>query len=215
MPTQKLELLVRQVGVWQMNAYGLICPVTRQSVLIDPGGDPEILAEMLQDTEPVAILLTHTHPDHTDAVEVMREQFGVPLMLYPGVHCEGFDLAADRWLCDGDVIRIGKSAVRVIHVLGHIDDQVCYALWEANKTGDLRAIVGDTIFEGGPGKTWSSEGFRLTLQTLRDIVLDWPDDAILYPGHGSSFRLGDIRADVESFIQRDHGDFFGDAVWSD
>ncbi|MBN1314997.1 MAG: MBL fold metallo-hydrolase [Anaerolineales bacterium] len=209
----QLRLEVRQVGPWQMNAYGLICPVSKESVLIDPGGDPEILIDMLAGTQPVAILLTHTHPDHTGALDAMRERLGAPLMLHPGPHYEGIEMAADRWLHDGDVIRIGEKTIRVYHVLGHIDDQVCYALWNNDQTGDLRIIVGDTIFEGGPGKTWSAEGFRTTLQTIRDIVLAWPDDAVLYPGHGPSFRLGDIRADVEAFLQKDHGDFYGDATW--
>ncbi|MEM9777110.1 MAG: MBL fold metallo-hydrolase, partial [Chloroflexota bacterium] len=79
--------------------------------------------------------------------------------------------------------------------------------------GDQRIIVGDTIFAGGPGKTWSDEGFQQTLETLKNVVLPWPDDCVCYPGHGPSFRLGDIRPQVETFIAKDHGDFFGDAEW--
>ena len=57
----------------------------------------------------------------------------------------------------------------------------------------IGVIVGDTIFEGGPGKTWSPEGFQTTLTTLRKVVLPWPDETVCYPGHGPSFRLGDQR----------------------
>jgi glyoxylase-like metal-dependent hydrolase (beta-lactamase superfamily II) len=85
---------------------------------------------------------------------------------------------------------------------------LCFAL-----ENDRRIIVGDTIFEGGPGKTWSPEDFRTSLRTLRDVILAWPDDTICYPGHGPSFRLGDRRAGIEVFLSRDHGDFFGDATW--
>jgi hypothetical protein len=35
----------------------------------------------------------------------------------------------------------------------------------------------------------------------------------LYPGHGPYFRLGDKRADIEAFVEKDHGDFHGDATW--
>ena len=57
-----LQLRTRQVGPWSMNTYALACPVTDQSVLIDPGADPGTLTEMLSGTTPIAILLTHTHP---------------------------------------------------------------------------------------------------------------------------------------------------------
>ena len=61
----KLELRTRAVGPWPMNSFVLVCPTTRQSVLIDPGAEPETLLEMLADTEPIedteqaAVLIGH------------------------------------------------------------------------------------------------------------------------------------------------------------
>jgi glyoxylase-like metal-dependent hydrolase (beta-lactamase superfamily II) len=105
-------------------------------------------------------------------------------------------------------VQIGTHTLKVYHTPGHTPDMICFAI-----EGDHRVIVGDTIFEGGPGKTWSPEDFRTTLQTLRNVILTWPDDTVCYPGHGPSFRLGDRRAAIEAFLQKDHGDFFGDATW--
>ena len=204
----KLELRTREVGPWPMNTYALIDPATNQSLLIDPGADPDKLKAMLGDTEPVAILLTHTHPDHVGALEEMRDELDVPLVAHPGPHFSGMELNADRHLTHGDAFPFGDHTLRVYHTPGHIDDQICFAIED-----DHRVIVGDTIFEGGPGKTWSREGFQTTLETLRDVVLSWPDDAICYPGHGPSFRLGDKRAAIERFVAQDHGDFYGDATW--
>ena len=70
----RLELRQREVGPWPMNTYALVCPNTGASVLFDPGADPEVLEEMLAGSEPVAILLTHTHFDHIDALEEMRSR---------------------------------------------------------------------------------------------------------------------------------------------
>ncbi len=206
--TQPLLLKTAEVGPWPMNTYALICPATRQSVLIDPGDDPDTLLSLLSDSTPVAIWLTHSHPDHIGALAEMRQRLGVPVLAHPGEHYE--DPRADTWLRDGDTLTVGEHAVRVYHAPGHIGDQVCFALQH-----DHRVLVGDTLFEGGPGKTWSAEGFQTTLQTLRRVVLPWPDETVCYPGHGSPFRLGDIRPAVEAFLRNPPpADFFGDATWA-
>ncbi len=203
-----LELRTRSVGPWPMNTYALVCPHTGQSVLIDPGADPETLIEMLAGTQPIAILLTHTHPDHIGALEIMRARLQVPLQAHPGPHFQGMALATDHEIGDGEIITLGQHTLKAYYAPGHIDDMICFAVIGGN---DI--IVGDTIFEGGPGNTHSSAAFQTTLLTLRNVVLPWPDDSICHAGHGPSFRLGDKRAAIEAFLARDHGDFHGDAEW--
>ena len=108
----------------------------------------------------------------------------------------------------GEKIKVGEHHLRVYPTPGHTDGQVSFNVEESPIY-----IVGDTIFEGGPGKTWSCEDFVTTLATLRNVVLAWPDDAVCHPGHGSSFQLGRIRAAIERFLAKDHGSFYGDATW--
>ncbi len=205
----QLELVERQVGQWGMNTYALICHETNQSILFDPGADPDTLQAMLGNSKPVAILLTHTHIDHIEALDDMRQRLQVPVMGNDGPHePHGHDVGVDEWLRDGDSVQFGNYKLHVHYAPGHIGDQICFTI-----EGDNRIIVGDTIFDGGPGKTWTNDGFKTTLETLKNVVLKWNDDVICYPGHGPSFRLGDRRTDVEAFIAKDHGDFFGDATW--
>lgn len=203
-----MKLVTRQVGPWQMNTYALICTNTGESVLIDPGADPHILTEMLAGTNPVAILLTHSHGDHIGGLSEMRERLDVPLLAHAGPHMGGVNLNPERTLAAGDRVQLGDHFLDVYETPGHINDQICFSI-----ENDPRIIVGDTIFEGGPGKTWSSEQFQESLVTLQEIVLSWPDDSICYPGHGPSFRLGDLRPDIEAFLAKDHGDYYGDATW--
>ena len=132
----------------------------------------------------------------------MRQRLGVPLLAHPGPHAGGMELDADRWLEDGDTVAVGNHTLHVRYAPGHIGDQICFVI-----ANDNRVIVGDTIFANGPGKTWNKDQFQMTLETLRTVVLSWPDDTICYPGHGPAFRLGDSRAAIEAFLAKDHGDF--------
>ncbi len=201
----RMRMQLAVVGPWSLNAYALICPHTGSSVLIDPGAEPDILEHMLAGSQPAAILVTHSHPDHIGALGTMRKRLKVPVMAHPEA-CARLNL--DRVLNDGERLPVGRCAVRVQYTPGHTADQLCLAI-----EADPRMIVGDTIFEGGPGKTLSPQAFQTTLNTLRKMVLNWPDNTICYPGHGPSFRLGDKRRPIEAFLQKDHGRFFGDATW--
>lgn len=199
-----LELRCRAVGPWSMNAYVLVCARTRLSVLVDPGAEPEILEELLAGTTPTAILITHSHPDHIGALAEMRQRLKVPVM----AHRDAGPVDADRRLVGGERLAVGDHYLFVHATPGHTRDQVCFGIED-----DPRMIVGDTLFDGGPGKTWSSEDFQTTLQTLHRVVLAWPDGTLCHPGHGAAFRLGDIRSVVERFVHKDHGRFCGDATW--
>lgn len=203
-----LQLRKRQVGPWGLNAYALVCPTTAQSLLVDPGADPDTLVEMLGETTPIGILLTHSHLDHVGALSDMRARLQVPVMAHAGPHATGCDPRADRWLNQGDKVQLGEYTLQVYYTPGHLGDAVCYGL-----DGDARVLVGDVIFDGGPGRTSSFVDFQMTLRTLREIVLLWPDETHCFPGHGPSFRLGERRAAIQAFLSKNHGRFFGDATW--
>jgi hydroxyacylglutathione hydrolase len=200
----RLEVKCRAVGLWGTNSYSLRCAATGLGLLLDPGAEPETLLAMLRGCEPVGILVTHSHVDHVAALQEMREALRVPVL----AHRSATSLDADRWLEEGDRVELGEYTLRVHHSPGHTEDSLCYYVEEGH-----RVFVGDAIFEGGPGHTSSPEAFRVTLHTLREVILPWPNDTVCYPGHGPSFRLGDKRPAVEAFLGKDHDDFCGDATW--
>jgi glyoxylase-like metal-dependent hydrolase (beta-lactamase superfamily II) len=189
-----------------MNSYALICPDTQQSVLIDPGAEPDQLMTMLADSKPVAIFLTHAHTDHVGALTEMRTRLNVPVYMHPADSPMG--VIADVWFADGDAFTLGEHTLRLIHTPGHTHGMMTIML------PDRRAIVGDTIFKGGPGKTWAPHYFAVTLETMRNIVFQWPDETVCFPGHGPSFRIGDERPAFEAFLQRERpANLFGDVAW--
>ena len=202
-----LTLKSASVGPWPMNTYVLVGPETGRRGLSDPGAEPDTLAAMLAGSTPTAILLTHTHGDHIGALEEMKARLNVPVYMHPADSTYG-GVLADGWLGDGDTFAVGSHTLRVIHTPGHTHGMLTFML------PDRRAIVGDTIFKGGPGKTWAPHYFKLTMETMRSIVFQWPDDTMCYPGHGPAFRLGDERPAFEAFLQRPHpDDLRGDVTW--
>jgi glyoxylase-like metal-dependent hydrolase (beta-lactamase superfamily II) len=198
-----LILQMASVGPWPMNTYAIICPDTQESVLIDPGAEPETLLAMLGDSTPVAILLTHAHGDHVGALEEMKGRLKVPVYIHPA---ENFP--ADRALAGGETFKLGMHELRFIHTPGHTPGMITIML------PDGRAVVGDTIFKGGPGRTWSPKDFQVTLKTMREVVFQWPDETECFPGHGPSFLIGDERPAFEAFLKRPHpADLQGDVAW--
>ena len=203
-----LNIRRKQVGPWGLNAYGLVCSETRKSVLVDPGAEPDTLDKMLAKTEPVAIILTHTHSDHIGALAEMRKRLKVPVMAHSGSHASVVNVKVDRYLSHYARIKVGNHQIKVYHTPGHTLDQICLM----NEKQSF-VVVGDTVFDGGPGRTSSIKGFQVTLKTLKNIVLSWPDETICYPGHGHSFSLKDKRKAIEAFLKKNHGSFYGDATW--
>jgi hydroxyacylglutathione hydrolase len=201
-----LILKSAQVGPWPMNSYAIICPETNRSVLVDPGADPDTLRTLLGKSTPLAIFLTHAHADHVGALAAMKEQLNVPVYMHPAD--SPLCVSADVWFAGGSTFTLGRHTLDIVHTPGHTLGMVTIML------PDNRAVVGDTIFKGGPGKTWSPQYFAVTMNTLQNIVFQWPDDMLCYPGHGPSFRLGDERPAFEAFLSRRHpDDLYGDITW--
>lgn len=201
------KLLTHIVGPWPMNSYAIICEETRSSAIVDPGAEAPDLLAAVAGTTVKAILLTHGHPDHVGELVEVQVATRAPVYLHPA-EAEKFGLQYDMPLSDGVRIPLGNLLVRAIHTPGHTPGMTCFAL------GDGRILVGDTLFTGGPGRTWSPEDFATTMRTMQEVVFTWPDETEFYPGHGPSGTIGQERPAFEAFVARGWpADLQGDVTW--
>ena len=198
-----LKALVQTVTPFEQNASILFCSETFKCAIVDPGGDINILLELLKKHNliPERVLLTHGHIDHaggaTEISEILNIEIHGPHVddkfLLDGLQKQGemFGLQSkncnpDKWLDEGDVVTVGNEKLDVYFCPGHTPGHIIFF----NKKGNL-ALVGDVLFNGSIGRTDLPGG---NYQQLIDSVKNklWPlgDDIDFIPGHGpvSTFK---------------------------
>jgi hydroxyacylglutathione hydrolase len=199
-----LQMHILILGEWNTNCYVLIGD--KESFIVDPAAEAERILAAVEDTAVKAVLLTHAHLDHVQALNEVRHATGAPLGLHPA-DVDEFGIAGDLHLGEGDVLTLGSDQVHVVHTPGHTPGSVCFRF-------DRRAIVGDTLFPGGPGSSRTPEALAQILASLRDKVFVWPDDTDFYPGHGKGSTIGAVRPAFEAFMARPRSpELCGDVEW--
>ncbi len=168
-----------QVGNMQNFTYVLEDEETKESVVIDPSWDLELVLETIErnDLKVKYIINTHHHFDHTIGNDAMVNHTKSKILQH-----ESSTLKNDVRISDGEKITFGKSELIVIHTPGHSKDSVCLV-------GDGKIFSGDTLFVGNCGRIDLPGGSAKELyHSLFDILYKLDDDLVLYPGHnyGSS-----------------------------
>jgi hydroxyacylglutathione hydrolase len=96
------------------------------------------------------------------------------------------DVLPDRWLAEGDTVRIGEEAFEVLHCPGHTPGHVVFV----NRPARF-AIVGDVLFAGSIGRTDFPYGDHAALiRAIRDKLLPLGDDFSFICGHGPASTIG-------------------------
>src|SRR4249920_3849507 len=71
-------LALRPLPAFSDNYIWTLANACGQAVVVDPGEAAPVLAAHEAGLQPVAILLTHHHPDHVGGAGELMERFGIP-----------------------------------------------------------------------------------------------------------------------------------------
>jgi glyoxylase-like metal-dependent hydrolase (beta-lactamase superfamily II) len=203
-----LQLQILPVGPMQAVCYLVSDKATDDLMVIDPGGDADLILESIRmmNAEPLYLVNTHGHGDHIAANAELKREYpdaqlcihasDAGMLLAPEKNLSAFfggpilSPPADRLLKEGDDLVLGECAFRVIHLPGHTPGGIAL-YWPGTDSVAGMIFTGDALFAGGVGRTDFPDGDdRSLLSGIREKVLTLPDDTLVLPGHGPGSTVG-------------------------
>lgn len=194
------------VGMSEANAYIVYDENTLEAIVIDPGDEGKRLMQYIDKRflKIQGIVLTHYHYDHIGAAEVLKKKYQCPIYAHKK-EIEGLkdpeinhsksspqkliSIDTDKALSHGDIINVGDIILEVIHTPGHTPGGICLEVKDSNLI-----FTGDTIFSDDLGRTDLEGGSESMLKkTIMNKVAKWSADVVIYPGHGESSLMSEVR----------------------
>lgn len=176
-------------GVYAANCYILMDEATKESAVIDPGGDEDDIINEIQrlGTKVKIVLLTHGHADHTGGVDKLKEKYNVPvalnnrdkeMMLNHEFIYGSINSVIEKNIKDGDKFIVGNLEINCVETPGHTPGGVSFIV------GNM-VFTGDTLFQGSIGRTDFKGGDSdAIIKSIKTKLLTLPEDTVVYPGHG-------------------------------
>jgi hydroxyacylglutathione hydrolase len=155
-------------------SYVIADDSTKEAAIVDPSLNGEAITQVInaQGLNPIYIINTHHHFDHTAGNDELGQRFRAKIVAY-----EESSVKKDVSVKDGDAICLGKLSIQVIHTPGHTPDGICLLI-------DGKLLSGDTLFVGECGRTDLPDGSPADMyHSLFDKLMKLDDDVEVYPGH--------------------------------
>jgi hydroxyacylglutathione hydrolase len=204
-------------AMFATNCYVVATGPGQECLVVDPGiGIDDQLDEVLREhrLQPVAVLLTHGHLDHTFSVTPVCGARGIPAYIHAddryrledpistlGPQLSEMFAGRLTWsepddirvLADGSVLDLAGIQLVVDHAPGHTEGSVLFRTAGSGGTtaDEPVCLTGDVLFAGSIGRTDLSGGDHAAMQeSLRTKVLPLVDETVVLPGHGPQTTIG-------------------------
>lgn len=149
------------VGALATNCYLVTCK--EKTIIIDPGDEDDKIIAACKNKNVVGVLVTHHHFDHITALKQIEKHFGIK----ESTKVSGFDF-------------------EVIKTPGHTRDSLSY-YFPTEKV----LFSGDFLFYHSIGRTDLATGDDKEMQESLEKIKAYPDEVVVYPGHGETTSLGE------------------------
>ena len=167
-----------------------------EAAIIDPLRDIDTYLELAKtnNSKIKYIFETHFHADFVSGHVTLAKKTGAPIVFGPNANPSfKAQIAAD-----GEVFKLGKITITVLHTPGHTMESSCYLLKD-EKGKDYALFSGDTLFLGDVGRPdLAQKAADMTQEQLAGILFDslrtkvmpLADNVIVYPAHGAGSACG-------------------------
>ena len=161
-----------------------------ECVVIDAPHDVDAILAVVAGRTVKAIICTHAHDDHVRVAPELRQRTSAPILLHPDDRplweLTHQDQLWDVDVEDGQTVKVGGAALKVLHTPGHAPGAVCLYVH------DLGCVfTGDTLFQGGPGATGRSfSDGDLIVESIKAQLFALPDETVVHTGHGDDTTIG-------------------------
>ena len=200
-----LKIETVPVGMLQTNCHLAWEDETGEAVIVDPGGDAELLEQRIRQAnlKVAAIWNTHGHIDHIGANAAMRRFSGAPISIHPAEQDWLLDPAknlaswiplpyepqpADSLWGEGDEIAAIGRTWRIWHLPGHSPGSVAI-ICDAEKL----LFGGDLLFQGSIGRVDLPGGDPPAMVRSILRLMELPGDYRVYNGHSPVTTIGQER----------------------
>jgi hydroxyacylglutathione hydrolase len=195
----KIDHLI--LGAFETNCYILRSSETdKDCLVIDTGLEAGRLIKFLRQNSlnPVAVVLTHGHPDHVAGVSKLRKSFPNIKVYIHKLDAEMLTSSlvnrpspiVPTLLLEGQsIIEQAGIKLQVLQTPGHTPGGICLYSEEEGIV-----FTDDTLFADSVGRTDLGGNMAQLIKSIREKLLKLPDETKVYPGHGPATTIAHEKA---------------------
>ena len=179
-------------------SYMIADEKTKTAVVVDPQRD---IDQYIQEARANgwrirSVFLTHFHADFLAGHLELQQQTGADICMGSKAQTD-FPITSYK---DGEMLEFGTVRIKVLETPGHTPESISLVVYDLTTSSDRPycVLTGDTLFIGDVGRpdlmasvgTTAEELGSQLFDSLRNKLMNLPDETLVYPAHGAGSMCG-------------------------